>query len=1122
MRHLLWLFLAPVALWAQTTSFFDTDFGSPLQATRIGSATAPAQVRQASVPLNGQPGPYGAITIQLSVSSSAGGYGGYPYYDTAPAPEAAAWYFFTRPAWQVTPGAGPAITRLEYQEDLLHLSHSCTDCTDSLASFPAIRQGSTVFVARRLNWTTSRGWQSQTLANLTLNDFTEFLRPSGNRLNLGANAPPLEFGFVRGFTATTTTEIQTGIDNFSFTIFRRGSILAQPDTYWFSNISNTENPVSSQFGVLANDGVLEPGSGGYRATLARAPRGELTLFPNGSFTYTIPPGMSFTSDSFEYRLESDTFQSLPTLVNIHLGFGGFRCTLTPVRQDPSRDTDIFNLAGHNLAVELNGAPFHGYLQVKENLFFGGDLDRLQSQQVWLSFALVPFLPLPPIESSRLRLGVGPVDDSDSRCRREFDNRPFAAGGGATTASRRCLLTILSGDLDSSSSEALAPFRNYRDTVLPLQFRDLYYRHSPEMISLLQKHPSLWAQSLQLAQALTASLPVIPAELEQPIVALLTQLRPSMSTALQRDFDATLLALQQPELRRTLGLSVATAELVTRTRRDAAGNTFTIGAIAGDAFLRKTAPDHTVLFERRLGGAGFDAALGLAFGPSGEIYLTGLTQSTDFPVRNAVQPRFGGAGADLLEQGDAFFAAYSPDGQLQRATYLGGADFDIARAIAVDAAGHVYLAGFTRSTDFPLTRPGQTRLRGPADGFVTKLDPRTGVVLYSTYLGGAFLDGIAEILPVGDGELLLAGTMIARLDASGTRTLFSQALPQFPETIATGLLPLPAGEFAVSGYESTAAGLRGWLARYAANGELRQRLPLAAEESFLPTAIQPAANAIEVLGAVLTESSTWEPALLRFSSTLTPLPAPSLPSSPSLGFLTGYDSRGLLTGLPPNPAAAFLPLPPENSPLRILRASTRRRTEELSPGALFVLSGLSQVPGLPAPTAASDGANPPTDLGGLRLRLGEDTYAPLHNLQPDELIFVAPTNTAATTLTVELAGRPLATRAIRWATTVPQLFTANGQPGGPLLGEWLAVEGEPARLGFLAAGLPKDASRTQLLITPRDAASFSLELVSVTPLAGYLGIDWAVTAPLPGAAPKPANATLQLRQADRTSNTATLP
>lgn len=148
------------------------------------------------------------------------------------------------------------------------------------------------------------------------------------------------------------------------------------------------------------------------------------------------------------------------------------------------------------------------------------------------------------------------------------------------------------------------------------------------------------------------------------------------------------------------------------------------------------------------------------------------------------------------------------------------------------------------------------------------------------------------------------------------------------------------------------------------------------------------------------------------------------------------------------------------------------------------------------------------------------YAPLHNYTPNEIIFVAPADTPATTLTLELNGQPLASRPVRWSLSVPQLFTTNAQSDGPLLGAWLDSEDSPSRLSFFAAGLAPDLAATTLYCVT-SSRILPLELATRTPLAGYLGIDQILTAPLPANTAKPTGARLFLRDGARISNPATL-
>jgi Beta-propeller repeat len=132
----------------------------------------------------------------------------------------------------------------------------------------------------------------------------------------------------------------------------------------------------------------------------------------------------------------------------------------------------------------------------------------------------------------------------------------------------------------------------------------------------------------------------------------------------------------------------------------------------------------------LGGSGPDKVWGIAFNASGDLYVSGHTQSADFPVKSALQDRLNG-------KSDAFLAKLRiSDLNLIFSTFFGGSGEDEARDIAVDRAGDSYLAGSTDSADFPVTAKAfQHQCAGGKDAFVTKFDPAGTRLLYSTYIGG---------------------------------------------------------------------------------------------------------------------------------------------------------------------------------------------------------------------------------------------------------------------------------------------------------------------------------------------------------------------------------------------------
>ncbi len=144
-------------------------------------------------------------------------------------------------------------------------------------------------------------------------------------------------------------------------------------------------------------------------------------------------------------------------------------------------------------------------------------------------------------------------------------------------------------------------------------------------------------------------------------------------------------------------------------------------------------DPVLVYATYLGGGGPDVGWGIALDRAGAAYVTGETASTDFPAAHALPPRFGGAR-------DAFVVKFSPAGDaLAYATYLGGSGEDVGRGIAVNRAGAAYVAGFTRSADFPTAHALRPRYGGATDAFVAKLSPAGNALAYATYLGGSGKD-----------------------------------------------------------------------------------------------------------------------------------------------------------------------------------------------------------------------------------------------------------------------------------------------------------------------------------------------------------------------------------------------
>ena len=171
----------------------------------------------------------------------------------------------------------------------------------------------------------------------------------------------------------------------------------------------------------------------------------------------------------------------------------------------------------------------------------------------------------------------------------------------------------------------------------------------------------------------------------------------------------------------------------------------------------------IVYTTYIGGSGNEEALSVAADNAGNVYVTGYTESLDFPTAGSGQATSAG-------KRDAFVAKLNPDGTAALyVTYLGGAEDDTAHSIAIDGAGHAYITGVTASPNFPVTAGAYQALYGggSSDAFVAVLNP-SGALTYSTFLGGSGADSARGIAlapggPNGARHVLVTGATASFLD-----------------------------------------------------------------------------------------------------------------------------------------------------------------------------------------------------------------------------------------------------------------------------------------------------------------------------------------------------------------------
>jgi hypothetical protein len=166
----------------------------------------------------------------------------------------------------------------------------------------------------------------------------------------------------------------------------------------------------------------------------------------------------------------------------------------------------------------------------------------------------------------------------------------------------------------------------------------------------------------------------------------------------------------------------------------------------DAWVAKIDPassgDASLVYSTYLGGTGEDAALGLAVDAAGQAHVTGITDSSSFPLAAPPGRRVPDS---TIAGNDAFVTQLNAQGNgLLFSTFLGGSGTDFGRSIAVDGAGAEYVVGVTFSADFPTVNEFQSAFAGTADLFVAKIDPLTSNLLWSSYLGGLDFDEVFAV------------------------------------------------------------------------------------------------------------------------------------------------------------------------------------------------------------------------------------------------------------------------------------------------------------------------------------------------------------------------------------------
>lgn len=242
--------------------------------------------------------------------------------------------------------------------------------------------------------------------------------------------------------------------------------------------------------------------------------------------------------------------------------------------------------------------------------------------------------------------------------------------------------------------------------------------------------------------------------------------------------------------------------------------------AHDVFVLKfAATGDSLIYSTYIGGAeADDRGLGIAVNGQGEVYVTGVTKSSDFPIANAAQ-------ASIAGGQDAFLAKLSAAGDaLIYSTYLGGTLDDVGSGVAVDESDRAFVVGNTGSDDFNLSStPFDNTLDGAQDAFMARFSP-AGVIEVSTYLGGTANDYGVGIAISPDSAAMITGytsssdfptvnaydsvyssgatfgdAFVARFDTSGNSLAYSTYLGGSSDDLALALAVDELGSAYLTGY-----------------------------------------------------------------------------------------------------------------------------------------------------------------------------------------------------------------------------------------------------------------------------------------------------------------------------------
>jgi uncharacterized protein (TIGR03437 family) len=453
---------------------------------------------------------------------------------------------------------------------------------------------------------------------------------------------------------------------------------------------------------------------------------------------------------------------------------------------------------------------------------------------------------------------------------------------------------------------------------------------------------------------------------------------------------------------------------------------TIGALP-DAFVAKLSSTGTeVIYSSYLGGSVGDAAVDMAVDAVGNIYLTGNTDSNNFPITaEALQATPGG---NIWN--DTFVAKLDATGKLIYSTYLGGRGAEEAASLALTPTGSLYVAGTTHSPDFPLKNAWQTTVGDNyTNSFVTKLDLTkrgTEALIFSTYL----VPGYGNIRKIDNvGRVYLLGGSLPTTPDAFQKTPGVLILAKFDVEARTLVYATKIGSNNVGGPYLLTLEYFSDLAVDAAGSVYLTGKTSSADFPVTPTAFQP-----KIGGGICNyiKGSTY-PCTDAFVMKVNPTGSALVYSS---FFGRAENDEGLAIAVDAAGNAYFAgfgfiaKVSADNRSTAISSVSAASFAPTLALESIAAAFGT----GLAATTQTA-AAQLPDELDGSALLVtdsnGAERTAPLFFISPNQINFQVPSGLSpgASTLAVTHKGAVIASGATQLVTVAPGLFAANANGRG---------------------------------------------------------------------------------------------